>query len=117
MNFDDAIKAHAEWKMRLASYLRNPDRSLDPNSVCKDNQCALGKWIYGEGSVHRHLPEYAALKRGHAEFHRAAADIIRRADRGEKVQEEVMLGSKSGYAQLSSSVIQAIMSMRQKAQR
>ena len=29
MNLDDAISAHAQWKTKLASYLSNPDRSLN----------------------------------------------------------------------------------------
>jgi hypothetical protein len=31
MDFDGAIQAHAAWKLKLGSYLRRPDRSIDHN--------------------------------------------------------------------------------------
>jgi len=29
MNFDDAIRIHTQWKMKLSNYIAKPDRSLD----------------------------------------------------------------------------------------
>jgi len=115
MNFDDAVKAHAEWKMKLSNYIRSPDKSLDANVVCKDDQCALGKWIYGEGKTHSALTEYSTLKTEHAKFHNAAADIIRKADAGQNMNDQIVFGSDSDYAKSSASVVSAIMAMKKKA--
>lgn len=112
MNFDEAIKAHAEWKMKLTKYLQKPDRSLDPNAIRQDNQCALGRWLEGEGKTAAHLPEFAQLKVEHTNFHRSAADIVVRADRGEKVLAEVALGGNSPYASASTHVTQLLMTLR-----
>lgn len=49
MNFDEAIKAHAAWKIKLKQYIHKPDKNLSADVVGKDNLCDLGKWIYGEG--------------------------------------------------------------------
>ena len=48
MNFKDAIVSHTKWKKTLSDYINNPDGSLNPDIICKDNNCALGLWIYGE---------------------------------------------------------------------
>ncbi|MEQ1831557.1 MAG: CZB domain-containing protein [Candidatus Eisenbacteria bacterium] len=115
MDFDAAIRAHSEWKQKLSRYLKNPDRSLDCNQIQKDDQCALGQWLHGEGRAFAKHPEYLELLRKHADFHRAASAIVRRIDTGEKVGEDVLFGSRSDYGRLSGEVVMLIMNMRKKA--
>lgn len=114
MNFDDAIKAHAGWKMKLKSYLDRPDKSLRPEDVESDSRCELGKWIHGDGRQFSSHAEYGVLKDEHARFHRAAADIVRKANGGQNVTAEVALGAASPFAQASTSVVSAIMAMKRK---
>src|SRR5689334_24920780 len=101
MNFDDAIKAHSSWKMRLAEYLRKPDGSLKATDVEADNKCPLGQWIYGEGAKFSTLSEYSTLKSQDASFHKAAGNVVRKADSGQSVTEDVALGSASDFARAS----------------
>mgnify|MGYP003406294970 CR=1 FL=1 len=115
MNFDDAIKAHATWKMKLQTYISKPDGSLKANEVEPDNKCALGQWIYGEGSKYSALPEYTALKNEHARFHKAAAGVIKKADSGQNVKEETAIGAASDFGSASTSVVAAIMKMKAKS--
>ena len=115
MDFDQAIQSHVEWKMKLTAYIRKPDHSLDPAKVCGDAGCPLGKWLKAEGTKFSSTPEYAQLMADHARFHQAAAEIIRRADAGEKMEGEVALGSKSEYARISSAVVSSLMKMKMKA--
>lgn len=113
MNFDDAIKAHTSWKMKLSAYISKPDKSLDHNVVCKDNMCDLGKWIHGEGGVKLSADnEFGKLKKTHAEFHIEAASIIKRAEANENVSEEIMLGSSSKFAKLSNDIVALLMVMK-----
>ena len=60
------------------------------------------------------LPEYATLKSEHARFHKEAGEVIKKADSGKSVAEEVALGAKSGFATASSNVVMAIMTMKKK---
>lgn len=115
MNFDEAIRAHSDWKIKLSNYLRNPDGSLKSVDVEPDNKCPLGQWIHGEGAKYSALSEYETLKSEHAKFHKEAATVIRKADSGENVSEEVALGADSNFANASSSVVSAIMKMKAKA--
>lgn len=114
MNFDEAISAHAKWKMKLSSYISKPDQSLQNSVVGADNQCDLGKWLYGEGQQYSRLPEYTKLVSDHAEFHKLAAEIVRNADSGHKVMDEIALGSKSKFASVSSAIVLSLKAMKSK---
>jgi len=109
MNFDDAVKAHVTWKSKLQAYIAKPDKSLDPAKAAKDDQCDLGKWIRGEGARFANHDSFKKLVAEHAKFHRAAGDVIRRADSGQKVSEEVALGGKSEFSVASQHVVLLIM--------
>ena len=115
MDFNDAIKAHSSWKMKLSAYIRKPDGSLKVVDVEPDNKCELGKWIYGEGAKHSTMLEYGTLKTEHAKFHKCAAAVVKKADSGQNVSEEVALGGSSDFSQASSAVVSAIMKMKAKA--
>ena len=97
-----AIEAHVRWKIRLEAYISGEgDEKLDPDVVCKDDVCALGQWIYGSGNEDfGHTEQFSDLKSTHADFHRAAADIIRESDKGEKGNAMKML-NEGEYAKYS----------------
>ena len=109
MDFERSIQAHVRWKAKLAAYLKHPDRSLDAATTSQDSACDLGKWLHGEGRRFAGAPEFARLVAEHARFHRAAGDIIRRADSGQQVSEDVALGGQSEFAQASGTVIGCLM--------
>ncbi|HEX4075904.1 MAG TPA: CZB domain-containing protein [Candidatus Acidoferrales bacterium] len=115
MNFDSAISAHTQWKAKLASYISKPDHSLNPAAVAAHNGCELGKWLDGEGKKYSSLPEYSALVSDHNRFHKAAAEVVKKADAGQKVAEDVALGSHSDFANASSAVVKALMAMKLKS--
>lgn len=112
MDFDHAISAHTQWKARLRSYLTKPDRSLSSSEVGQDNKCDLGKSIAGEGTQYSSLPEFQTVRSEHARFHKAAADIIHKADSGHNVSEETALGAKSEFSSASSAVVSALMALK-----
>lgn len=114
MNFDDAIKAHVSWKIRLKQYIQKPDRSYSAEVVSQDNLCDLGKWIHGEGeALYGKNPDFTHLKSEHAEFHKAASNIIKKADSGHNVTEELALGANSEFTKYSNSITTIIMKLRQ----
>jgi len=114
MDFDKAIKAHSDWKMKLSNYLKKPDGSIKATDVALDNKCELGSWIAAEGAKHNALPEFAKLKSEHSRFHKVASEVVRRADSGKNVSEEVVLGAKSDFMSASHAVVRAIVALRAK---
>jgi hypothetical protein len=115
MNFDQAISAHVQWKSKLAAYLNHPDHSLNAADIAKDDRCDLGKWLRGEGQKYASSPEFKKLVADHTHFHSAAAAIVKKADAGLRVSEEVALGATSEYASASNAVVTSLMHMRQAA--
>jgi hypothetical protein len=115
MNFEQAISAHVQWKTKLASYIAKPDKSLNADTVAKDDQCELGKWICSEGQKFAKLPEFQRLAADHTRFHAAAADVVRKANAGQHMSEEIALGAKSDYAAASNAVVTALMQMKKAA--
>jgi hypothetical protein len=73
-----AINAHVHWKIRLEKYLDGTaEEKLDAKVVCQDNQCKLGKWIYGAAAEHFHGDESLdKLREEHARFHTYAGRIV-----------------------------------------
>ncbi|MEQ1946736.1 MAG: CZB domain-containing protein [Bryobacteraceae bacterium] len=111
MDFDAAIQSHIAWKRKLADYLIHPNGSLRSDEVGADDRCELGKWIYSNAAAFGPQPVYEELKSKHAEFHRCASDVVRMADSGRSISEEIALGGNSGYSQASISVVGALMKM------
>jgi hypothetical protein len=112
MDFDQAVAAHAAWKIKLGRYLKNPDGSLQASELSQDNKCALGEWIYGEGGKYAKLPDFSKLQNEHARFHKAVGDVVRRANSGQSVTQETSLGSQSEFMQASMGVVAAIVNLK-----
>lgn len=115
MDFDQALLAHTEWKRKLKAYLQKPDRSLQASEVAVDNKCKLGEWIYGEGRKYAASPLFKTLTAEHSRFHKAAAEVVRRANLGENVDGEVALGASSEFAKATAAVVNMIVEMKKNA--
>ncbi len=102
MNFMNAIEAHVRWKIRLEAYIDGTSQeNLDSEVVCRDDQCLLGKWIYGTGGErYGQHPKFPGLKETHKQFHRCAGEVIRLVDTGDKEQARELL-CKGEYAKFS----------------
>ena len=115
MNFDDAVRAHSAWKKKLRDYAAKRDGSLKQSEVEHDYRCELGQWIHGEAKArHARMPEYAALARDHAAFHKAAGKVVAQIDAGTYRSEDTALGSASPFSKCSSACVTAIMAMKAK---
>jgi hypothetical protein len=108
MNFDEAVAVHQRWKTKLRIVIDGKSLEvLDPKTVCKDDQCELGKWIYGEGGRSMSSkPEFRDVKITHADFHLVAGNVLRKALAGDKAGASILLDGD--FYNTSSKVIQAI---------
>lgn len=95
-----AINAHVRWKVRLEDYLYGTsEEKLDPNVICLDNQCVLGKWIYGPAKEFFMEDEgYKTLREDHAKFHLIAATVVTKIDANDKSSAEALLKGEYGAA-------------------
>lgn len=114
MKIDEAVAAHATWKMKLARYLSQPDGSLNAVLVASPSHCELGMWIKDEGKQFSYLPEFATLVSSHNDFHIAAAEIVRKADAGDRITAEIALGAKSEFTSASAEIVNSILAIKSK---
>jgi hypothetical protein len=96
LDFQAAVAAHQKWKTRLRDCIDGTSQeTLDPRIVCQDSQCALGKWINGQGGVRfATSPNFAKLKATHAEFHICASEVLISVYTGKKTLAEEKLADE-----------------------
>jgi hypothetical protein len=88
VNFNDAIEAHAGWKIEPADYLKHPGGTFKSGEAGTDNRRLPGPWPHGEAKkIHSSLPHYQTLMTEHR-FHRIAGKIAGRVDSGRVVNAE-----------------------------
>jgi methyl-accepting chemotaxis protein len=110
LDFDGAIAAHGKWRQRLLDFVAGGGEQLDPVVVGRDDQCALGCWIHGDGRALRGNSKYTELKGEHAGFHRCAAEVIRTQLAGNSDGARVQIAGE--FANRSARVIGLLESMR-----
>lgn len=106
LNMREALDAHAEWTHRLEAKINGTsNEELIVSKVACDDQCTLGKWIYGE--AHKQfsaMGSYQDLKHVHADFHLTAGQVLNNVLNGESEQAREQLKQvrfKSGNVQLA----------------
>jgi methyl-accepting chemotaxis protein len=103
-DFDSAINAHRDWKVRLRQAIADRAK-LDADTICRDDQCPLGRWLHGDGQRRWGArPTFVALLDKHAQFHEAAGDVARRINGGQYEQAERLIGAGSVFASRSTEV-------------
>lgn len=105
INIMDAINAHIKWKIRLDKYVDGTsEEKLDPQIICRDDQCVLGKWIHGPAQKHFQDDDgLKVLRDHHAAFHVIAGNIVTNMQNNEKVAAEKLL--KGVYMDASRKVV------------
>jgi hypothetical protein len=110
MNLDEAISAHVAWKTKLRSLIDGKGE-VDPKVLGTDNQCALGKWIYGEGAKYANDANFKLAKEWHTKFHTLAGIIATKAKAGAKSEAGAMLDG-ADYGTASTKVVGALMQLK-----
>lgn len=96
-----AIAAHGKWKTRLKSAIGQGTSEFSPATVRLDNACDFGKWLRSAGPEARKSEHFHHAVALHAEFHKAAADVLALALAGKKDEAEAKLDLGGEFAHLS----------------
>jgi Chemoreceptor zinc-binding domain len=111
MDWMQIINAHVMWKQRLLACIEGrSEERLDPDIVSRDDQCVLGKWIYGEGRRYDALPEYESVREQHARFHTKASEVVRMVRSGDQGSASVLL--HGGYSKISEQLKHRLLRLR-----
>jgi hypothetical protein len=87
----EALRAHGAWKMRFRDFLAGRI-GLEIATVGDSGACAFGQWLRGDGGRLLPADDFARIDEAHAEFHRVAAEVIR------KVKAQEIAGARSDLA-------------------
>lgn len=117
MDFEQARKKHAEWRVKLRGAITKKE-TLDVTTIAKDNQCDLGKWLYGEARQRLHCsPLYNECVTKHAHFHMEAGKVAKVINDGHYDQAHSMLGVGSGFSSASAAIVNALDALEREALR
>lgn len=99
-----AVQGHLAWKKRLkAIVIEGRQDDVDIAQVAPDDLCALGQWLNGPARArYGKLPEYARLRKIHAEFHLTAGQVLLNSSNGQRDAAETML--RGAFSALSDQV-------------
>ncbi len=115
MDFNEAIKAHSEWKTRLRGAI-SAQSTLDAGAIAKDDACILGKWLHGESSgKYGQLKSHAHCVVKHAAFHSAASKVAHDINNKRFEEAAAMLGAGTSYSTASNEVVFAIAALKREA--
>lgn len=107
-----AVAAHSAWKVKLRNAALNHEH-LDDKTIMRDDACALGKWVYGEGGhQHGRKPSFETLKDKHRVFHRCAGQVAEVVNSGQADRAQRMLGHGTPFAEATQEVMSAIQALR-----
>jgi hypothetical protein len=106
LNMKEALDAHIAWTRRVETHLKGNDAAhYEVAEVAADHLCTLGKWIHGAARQEfGQAPEYAELRRVHADFHIAVGAVLNDVDNGTVTDADLALKKvrhKSGEVQLA----------------
>lgn len=114
MTFDDAMAAHVIWKVRLNRMIEGVDSGdLENVAAGDDDVCAFGKWIHGEGTQYRTTPAYQDVLRKHAHFHACAAEVVRKAEQGDRAA--AMKALDGAFEAASRQLVNALVELKTEA--
>ena len=86
LDFYRAIDFQRRWKLRLGAYVRGEARARQSwREIARDDQCELGRWLRDAPvATPAHAQLVLRLREHHAALHRAAGEIVRMADCGQR---------------------------------
>ena len=115
MTFDDAMAAHVIWKLRLTRMIEDAVcGDLESVAAGDDDLCPFGKWIHGEGMQYRTAPSYQDVLSKHAHFHACAAEVVRKAEQGDRAA--AMKALDGAFEAASRQLVNALVELKAEAQ-
>jgi len=109
---EQAIADHAAWKARFRDFI-NGKIELDATTVGKENFCQFGKWIENEGE-RMLLPKevHDDIFSLHAEFHRVAATVVEKKNKGDIQGAQHDLTSNGAFGRASAALMQRMLKLK-----
>ena len=79
----DAMEVHIQWFKDLQARLEKGEE-IDPDEIGSTYRCEVGKWLHGEGTPYKDLPEFTAFLDLHARCHACAEKAVLQGKEGDR---------------------------------
>jgi methyl-accepting chemotaxis protein/methyl-accepting chemotaxis protein-1 (serine sensor receptor) len=101
-----ALSAHGAWKQRLKVAIETRTSEIGVDKARMDNQCALGKWLYGPtvSAAVKKSAEYRKSLELHRRFHEVSGEVLAMALAGRKEDATRAMGTGSQFEEVSASL-------------
>ena len=98
-----AVGAHVMWKSRIKQAIATGKCDIPVSTICTDNQCAFGKWLYGPTltAQDKVSSQYKTVQDLHAAFHKIAARVVEMSIAGKKAEAEEKMAMNGEFGQAS----------------
>lgn len=113
MDIRPLLRAHAEWVVHLREYIYGSGE-LDVRVILRDDECELGRWLYGEAARYHHLPEYETARLAHAAFHADAAQVVRLVQAGRRHEAGLEIGHGGRLRKRSAMMVRSFVWLNQR---
>ncbi len=111
VDVDAYIDAHRQWKVKLRDAIESR-ASVDAATLSRDDCCALGKWIYGDGQRLAGRSTFTELIERHQHFHRVAGGVAEQINRRQYREAEEALAPGTPFSQATSQVVLTLSSAK-----
>ncbi|MFZ6725928.1 methyl-accepting chemotaxis protein [Undibacterium sp. MH2W] len=104
IDIDAIIDGHRQWKVKLRDSIELREQ-VDVKTLCRDDCCSLGKWLYSDGQRLSGRQSFKALVEKHAYFHQTAGQIGALINEGSYDLAEEQLRHGTPFSQATSAVV------------
>ena len=112
IDVDAMIDAHRMWKVKLRDAIESRAK-VDSATLSRDDCCALGKWIYGEGSQRLGgRASFTELIERHKRFHGVAGAVGEQINQRRYREAEDELAPGTPFAEATSAVVLVLSSAK-----
>ncbi|WP_170211616.1 methyl-accepting chemotaxis protein [Rhodoferax bucti] len=107
IDVDTIIDAHRQWKVKLRDAIES-GAPVDVGTLSRDDCCALGKWIYGDGQRLGNRASFTELIQRHAHFHRIAGQVGTLINEKRLADAEDALAPGTPFSSATAAVVQVL---------
>lgn len=112
LDVDAFIDAHRLWKVKLRDAIENRDK-VDTDALKRDDCCALGKWIYGDGERRfGGAPSFVDLLSLHRNFHQVAGDVAEMINEQRFIDAEDALAPGTPFSDATRNVVHVLSAVK-----
>lgn len=111
VSIDPIIEGHRQWKVKLRQAI-DERAQVDVASLSRDDCCALGQWIYGDGQRLSARPSFTTLVARHAAFHQVAGGVGQLINDRQYERAQDALAPGTPFSQATSEVVQVLASIK-----